>query len=236
MFSSSGQVWWEGPRLVLGRISAVEWVDPLCGLESSVTTGRGFFSSGAVEKRRAHWAVTAVAEEQAAAAVVAAAARLFFSSRPSWFFFFFLRRNQTLVEIPSPPPLLSLAHPSHVAARVLDGWLLRNASCTPAGFQLSFSFLLSPTLFFCAHTLLLLQGGMNLDRLAEAVRAPPPRDVAPAFHLPRTSNSSRETLENSSSESSDTDLAGTRGRVLLATRLLLLSAITVYFTKTERAR
>nr|XP_046267168.1 pituitary homeobox 1 isoform X1 [Scatophagus argus] len=50
-------------------------------------------------------------------------------------------------------------------------------------------------------------GGMNLDRIAEAVRAPPPRDVAPAFHLPRTSNSSRETLENSSSESSDTELA-----------------------------
>ncbi|TMS13797.1 Pituitary homeobox 1 [Larimichthys crocea] len=48
---------------------------------------------------------------------------------------------------------------------------------------------------------------MNLDRIAEAVRAPPPRDVAPAFHLPRTSNSSRETLENSSSESSDTELA-----------------------------
>ncbi|KAF1378303.1 hypothetical protein PFLUV_G00189140 [Perca fluviatilis] len=50
-------------------------------------------------------------------------------------------------------------------------------------------------------------GGMNLDRVAEAVRAPPARDVAPAFHLPRTSNSSRETLENSSSESSDTELA-----------------------------
>ncbi|KAA8586644.1 hypothetical protein FQN60_000480 [Etheostoma spectabile] len=48
---------------------------------------------------------------------------------------------------------------------------------------------------------------MNLDRIAEAVRAPPARDVAPAFHLPRTSNSSRETLENSSSESSDTELA-----------------------------
>lgn len=52
----------------------------------------------------------------------------------------------------SPLRFLSLAHPSHVAVRVLDGWLLRNASCTPAGFQLSFSFLLSPTLFFlCAH-------------------------------------------------------------------------------------
>uniref|UniRef100_H3DFA1 Homeobox protein n=1 Tax=Tetraodon nigroviridis TaxID=99883 RepID=H3DFA1_TETNG len=49
--------------------------------------------------------------------------------------------------------------------------------------------------------------GMNLDRIAEAARAPPPRDGAPAFHLPRSSNSRRETLENSSSESSDTDLA-----------------------------
>ena len=57
--------------------------------------------------------------------------------------------------------------------------------------------------------ILLFKGGMNLDRIAEAVRAPPARDVAPAFHLPRTSNSSRETLENSSSESSDTELAGT---------------------------
>uniref|UniRef100_A0A671Y2Y1 Homeobox protein n=1 Tax=Sparus aurata TaxID=8175 RepID=A0A671Y2Y1_SPAAU len=55
--------------------------------------------------------------------------------------------------------------------------------------------------------ILLFKGGMNLDRIAEAVRAPPARDVAPAFHLPRTSNSSRETLENSSSESSDTELA-----------------------------
>lgn len=64
-----------------------------------------------------------------------------------------------------------------------------------------------PRFLFCAHPS--LQGGMNLDRIAEAARAPPPRDVAPAFHLPRTSNSSRDTLENSSSESSDTDLAGT---------------------------
>lgn len=225
-----------GTAAGFGEDKRSEWVDPLCGLESSVTTGRGFFSSAAVEKRRAHWAVTAVAEEQAAAAVVAAAAaRLFFSFRPSCFFFL-LAKEPNSGGIFSPLRFLPLAHPSHVAVRVLDGWLLRNASCTPAGFQLSFSFLLSPTLFFCAHTLLLLQGGMNLDRLAEAVRAPPPRDVAPAFHLPRTSNSSRETLENSSSESSDTDLAGTRGRVLLATRLLLLSAITVYFTETERAR
>lgn len=64
--------------------------------------------------------------------------------------------------------------------------------------------------FSSSVRILLFKGGMNLDRIAEAVRAPPPRDVAPAFHLPRTSNSSRETLENSSSESSDTELAGTQ--------------------------
>lgn len=83
---------------------------------------------------------------------------------------------------------------------------------------------------------------MNLERLAEAVRAPPqppqppppqPRDVAPAFHLPRSSNSSRETLENSSSECSDTDLAGIRALLLSSAfntaTLLPLSALTVYF-------
>lgn len=52
-----------------------------------------------------------------------------------------------------------------------------------------------------------------MDRLAEAVRAPPPpRDVAPAFHLQRAPNSSRETLENSSSESSEAELAGTHSQ------------------------
>lgn len=83
---------------------------------------------------------------------------------------------------------------------------------------------------------------MNLERLAEAVRSPPqppqppppqPRDVAPAFHLPRSSNSSRETLENSSSECSDTDLAGIRALLLSSAlnraTLLPLSALTVYF-------
>ncbi|XP_046870395.1 pituitary homeobox 1 isoform X1 [Hypomesus transpacificus] len=50
-------------------------------------------------------------------------------------------------------------------------------------------------------------GGMNLDRIAETVRPPPARDMASTFHLPRTSNGARETLQNSSSESSDTEIA-----------------------------
>ena len=50
---------------------------------------------------------------------------------------------------------------------------------------------------------------MNLDRIAETVRPPPARDMASTFHLPRTSNGARETLQNSSSESSDTEIAGT---------------------------
>lgn len=83
---------------------------------------------------------------------------------------------------------------------------------------------------------------MNLERLAEAVRAPPqppqppppqPRDVAPAFHLPRSSNSSRETLENSSSECSDTDLAGIRALLLPSAfnraTLLPLSALSLFY-------
>uniref|UniRef100_A0A4W5MKM2 Homeobox protein n=1 Tax=Hucho hucho TaxID=62062 RepID=A0A4W5MKM2_9TELE len=50
--------------------------------------------------------------------------------------------------------------------------------------------------------------GMNLDRIAETVRSTPTRDMqASTLHLPRTSNNSRETLENSSSESSDTEIA-----------------------------
>lgn len=50
---------------------------------------------------------------------------------------------------------------------------------------------------------------MSLDRIAETVRPPQARDMASTFHLPRTSNTTRETLENSSSESSDTEIAGT---------------------------
>ncbi|KAI1902880.1 hypothetical protein AGOR_G00020860 [Albula goreensis] len=51
------------------------------------------------------------------------------------------------------------------------------------------------------------QGGMNLDRIPEAVRPQPTRDMTSTFHVPRTSSSTRETLENSSSESSDTEIA-----------------------------
>ncbi|XP_041078648.1 pituitary homeobox 1-like isoform X1 [Polyodon spathula] len=48
-------------------------------------------------------------------------------------------------------------------------------------------------------------GGMNLDRRPEAVR--PPRDMTSTFHMPRSSESAREPVENSSSESSDTEIA-----------------------------
>lgn len=96
------------------------------------------------------------------------------------------------------------ASSSHVVVCVwqrVDFWLLRGKLLrTPTRIHPNVSSLVR---------ILLFKGGMNLDRIAEAVRAPPARDVAPAFHLPRTSNSSRETLENSSSESSDTELAGT---------------------------
>ena len=56
---------------------------------------------------------------------------------------------------------------------------------------------------------------MNLDRIAEAARPPPARDAASTFHMPpRGSSSARAILENSSSESSDTELAaGTRAAV-----------------------
>lgn len=95
--------------------------------------------------------------------------------------------------------------------------------------------------FLRLHVPSSIRSGMNLERLGEAVRAPPqpppppqPRDVAPAFHLPRSSNSSRETLENSSSECSDTDLAGILALLLpsafnRATRLPLSALSLLYF-------
>ncbi|XP_023700543.1 pituitary homeobox 1-like isoform X1 [Paramormyrops kingsleyae] len=61
---------------------------------------------------------------------------------------------------------------------------------------------LSKNIISCGDT-----GGMNLDRISEAVRPQPARDMASTFHLPRTSSSKRETLDNSSSESSDTEIA-----------------------------
>ncbi|XP_070980766.1 pituitary homeobox 1-like [Oncorhynchus clarkii lewisi] len=62
-------------------------------------------------------------------------------------------------------------------------------------------FILSKNVIPCGNT-----GGMNLDRIAETVRPPPTRDMASTFHLPRTANNTRETVENSSSESSDTEI------------------------------
>lgn len=51
------------------------------------------------------------------------------------------------------------------------------------------------------------KGGMSLERLPEGLRPPPPppHDMGPAFHLARAADP-REPLENSASESSDTEL------------------------------
>lgn len=52
---------------------------------------------------------------------------------------------------------------------------------------------------------------MSLERLPEGLRPPPPpHDMGPAFHLARAADP-REPLENSASESSDTELPGKRG-------------------------
>lgn len=56
------------------------------------------------------------------------------------------------------------------------------------------------------------KGGMSLERLPEGLRPPPPpppHDLGPAFHLARAADP-REPLENSASESSDTELPGKR--------------------------
>lgn len=55
------------------------------------------------------------------------------------------------------------------------------------------------------------KGGMSLERLPEGLRPPPPpHDMGPAFHLARAADP-REPLENSASESSDTELPGKHG-------------------------
>lgn len=138
------------------------------------------------------------------------------------------------MEIPSSVPLCSS---SQVSVPV------RPAGCLAVK-ELSVRGFLSKRSILCVHFLRLhvpcsIRSGMNLERLGEAVRAPPqpppqPRDVAPAFHLPRSSNSSRETLENSSSECSDTDLAGILALLLpsafnRATRLPLSALSLLYF-------
>lgn len=59
------------------------------------------------------------------------------------------------------------------------------------------------------HTLYFCEGGMSLDRIAsDAARLPPARDMASAFHA----HVARDTLEHTSSESSDTETAGKRAR------------------------
>lgn len=51
------------------------------------------------------------------------------------------------------------------------------------------------------------KGGMNLERLPESLRPQPSHDMASNFHLQR-STETRDPIENSASESSDTELAG----------------------------
>lgn len=138
-----------------------------------------------MEKRRAHWAVTAAVEGKGAV-----------TTPPFSRFFFFYSREQNQRNF----------FLNGSSSRAVASVRLR-VDFVAVEEKLLCAHRIHPRFLFCAHPS--LQGGMNLDRIAEAARAPPPRDVAPAFHLPRTSNSSRDTLENSSSESSDTDLAGT---------------------------
>uniref|UniRef100_A0A8C3RZ70 Homeobox protein n=1 Tax=Chelydra serpentina TaxID=8475 RepID=A0A8C3RZ70_CHESE len=51
------------------------------------------------------------------------------------------------------------------------------------------------------------KGGMNLERLPESLRPQPSHDMAASFHLQRSSES-RDPIENSASESSDTEVPG----------------------------
>lgn len=52
------------------------------------------------------------------------------------------------------------------------------------------------------------KGGMNLERLPDSLRpSPASHDMASSFHLQRASEA-REPLENSASESSDTEAPG----------------------------
>ncbi|NXW43158.1 PITX1 protein, partial [Nyctiprogne leucopyga] len=51
------------------------------------------------------------------------------------------------------------------------------------------------------------KGGMNLERLPESLRPQPSHDMASSFHLQRTSEP-RDPIENSASESSDTEVPG----------------------------
>uniref|UniRef100_A0A8B9IE46 Pituitary homeobox 1 n=1 Tax=Anser cygnoides TaxID=8845 RepID=A0A8B9IE46_ANSCY len=54
------------------------------------------------------------------------------------------------------------------------------------------------------------KGGMNLERLPESLRPQPSHDMASSFHLQRSSEP-RDPIENSASESSDTEVPEKRG-------------------------
>ncbi|KFU83921.1 Pituitary homeobox 1, partial [Chaetura pelagica] len=55
------------------------------------------------------------------------------------------------------------------------------------------------------------KGGMNLERLPESLRPQPSHDMASSFHLQRSSEP-RDPIENSASESSDTEVPAPQGR------------------------
>lgn len=51
------------------------------------------------------------------------------------------------------------------------------------------------------------KGGMNLERLPESLRPQPSHDMTSTYNLQRSSET-RDPIENSASESSDTELPG----------------------------
>ncbi|KFW78999.1 Pituitary homeobox 1 [Manacus vitellinus] len=55
------------------------------------------------------------------------------------------------------------------------------------------------------------KGGMNLERLPESLRPQPSHDMASSFHLQRSSEP-RDPIDNSASESSDTEVPGVKAR------------------------
>ncbi|XP_030911051.1 pituitary homeobox 1 [Geospiza fortis] len=55
------------------------------------------------------------------------------------------------------------------------------------------------------------KGGMNLERLPESLRPQPSHDMASSFHLQRSSEP-RDPIDNSASESSDTEATFQRNR------------------------
>lgn len=57
------------------------------------------------------------------------------------------------------------------------------------------------------------KGGMNLERLPESLRPQPSHDMTSTYHLQRSSET-RDPIENSASESSDTELPGNKTQPL----------------------